>query len=68
MTSCLLPWIIQPFQERIYSLRKEFTHRGANSFLRELILKEMGGKNEIKELLPLIFTLMASLDDVVFEK
>ena len=31
--SCFLSWTMQPFQKRVFSLRKEFAPRGANSFL-----------------------------------
>ena len=30
MTSCLLLWTMQPFQNRVFSQRKEFAPRGAN--------------------------------------
>ena len=37
---------IKPIQRGIYSLRKEFAPRGANSFLLELTLIEKRGKKE----------------------
>ena len=64
MTSCWLSWTMQPFQNRVYFLRKELAHRGTNSFLnpsalrvtecsrvKELIPNEIGGKNENKSCL-----------------
>ena len=44
VTSCLLFWTVEPFQYRVYSERKEFSPKGANSFLEELTSNEMGGK------------------------
>ena len=48
MTSCLLSWTMQSFQNRVYSSRKEFAPQGANSFLLKFTPNEMGGKNENK--------------------
>ena len=39
---------MQPFQNRVYSSRKEFAPKGANSFLYELTPHQMGGKNKSK--------------------
>ena len=49
----LFHWVTNPFQTGVYSLRKEFAPRGANSFLEELTLIEEGGKRKIVELVPL---------------
>ena len=49
VTSCFISCTMQPFQYRVYSERKEFALKGANSFLKELTPNEMGGKNENKE-------------------
>ena len=53
MISCLLSWILQPFQNKVYCKRKEIALRGATSF-KKLTPYEMGGKIKIKkEFLPL---------------
>ena len=43
---------MQPFQDKVYSSRKEFAHKRANSFLYELTPNEMSNI-KIKDLLPL---------------
>ena len=46
MTSCLLTWRMKSSQNGVYPKRKEFAPMGANSFLEELTLNEMGGKHD----------------------
>ena len=46
VTSCLLLWMKKLLQSEIYSLRKEFAPRGANSFLQKLTSIEKKGKNQ----------------------
>ena len=47
MTFWLPLWTVYTFQTRVYSLRKEFARKGANSFPSEMIPNYRGGNNEI---------------------
>ena len=47
MTSCLLFWIMQPFQDGS-TLKKKFAPMGANFFVLRVDPNKMGGKNENK--------------------
>ena len=44
VTSCLVPRTREPFQNGVYSYKKEFAPKGANSFFEELSLMEKGSK------------------------
>ena len=46
VTFCLPFWTVYSFQNRVVSEWKEFSPRGANSFLSELTPTQKGGKNE----------------------
>ena len=50
---------MQAFGNRVYSKRKEFAPRGANSYLSELTQKELGGEMKIS-LTVYLFTLESS--------
>ena len=47
VTLCLPPYMTKLFQHRVFSKRKEFAPRGANSFLKELTPIEKRCRNEI---------------------